>query len=61
MKTYDGVNVKVGSVVFVIGSTGVKSAKVLPPVTSYEYFGPVPVSDSFSTKKAAEEYRKNRK
>lgn len=61
MKTYDKKKVKEGDKVFVISSTGkVESAMVLEPVTSYELFGPVPVSSSFSSIEAAEEYLKTR-
>lgn len=57
MKTYDEKEVKAGDIVFVIGSSGVREAKVLPPVTSYVIFGNVEVKDSFSTREAAENYR----
>lgn len=59
MKTYDNKEVAEGDEVWVISSVGIHKAKVLPPVTSYEYFGPVPVSDSFSTKKAAKAFKEN--
>ena len=59
MKTKDNKVVSAGDEVYVIGSTGgIHATRVLPPVTSYELFGPVPVSMSFSTKKAAEAFRK---
>lgn len=60
MKTYDKKKVKVGDKVWVIGSTGVHEAKVLPPVTNYEYFGPVEVAHSFSTRKEAEKFKKSK-
>jgi len=56
MKTFDGVNVKKGSTVWVFGSTGIQKTKVLEPVTSYEFFGPIPVSQSFSSREAAEKH-----
>lgn len=59
MKTKDHVEVFEGDTVFVIGSCGVHSAKVLEPVTSYEWFGNIPVRCAFSTKVAAEEYLSN--
>lgn len=59
MKTFDGKKVKVGDKVYVLGSCGIYSAKVLPPVTSYVLFGNIEVSNSFSTKELAEEYKYN--
>ncbi|MGB4448698.1 MAG: hypothetical protein WBI92_11755 [Cloacibacterium sp.] len=58
-KTKDGVEVKPGDKVWVQGSTSVQKAVVKPFVayTDYEYFGPIPVGEAFSTKKAAEKAR----
>lgn len=56
MKTHDGIEVKEGDKVYVIGSTGVKEATVQPPVTDYYLFGPIKVTNSFSTRLAAEKF-----
>ena len=56
MKTYDNVEVEENDTVWVIGSTGVHSTTVLPPVTNYQYFGNIPVSQSFSSKAKSDEY-----
>ena len=61
MKTYDNVEVQEADTVWVIGSTGVHSTTVLPPVTSYQYFGNIPVSMSFSSRIRAEEYLSNKR
>lgn len=55
IRTADGVAVAPGDRVWVNGSTGVQQTTVQPlvAVTGYEYFGPVPVSQSFSTEAAA--------
>lgn len=58
-KTFDNKEVAEGDNVWVIGSCGIHEAKVLPPVTSYELFGPIPVSRSFSTKESAEKYKES--
>lgn len=57
MKTFDGKEVKEGDEVWVFGSTCIHRAKVLPPVTSYNLFGPIEVKNSFSTKEAAQRYK----
>ena len=57
MKTRDGKKVKTHDVVWVIGSCGIHKTEVNPPVTGYELFGLIPVDQSFSTKKAAQEYK----
>ena len=56
-RTADGVEVKEGDKVWVLGSTGIHKTKVIEPVTNYELFGPIPVRESFSTKKAAKKAR----
>lgn len=56
-KTFDNKDVEEGDKVWVIGSCGIHEATVLPPVTNYELFGPIPVSRSFSTKEAAAKYK----
>lgn len=62
MKTKDNKSVNIGDEVFVIGSLGVHKATVLEPVTNYVLFNNIPVSNSFSTEQAANEFRnKNRK
>ena len=61
MLTKDGFNVNIGDKVWVFGSTGVHEATVLQPVTSYEYFGPIPVSESYSSKEAALAAKKKKK
>ena len=52
--THDGVEVDEGDTVWVFGSLGdIHKVSVLPAVTTYELFGPIPVAQSFSTKEAA--------
>ena len=57
--THDGVIVKPGDTVWVIGTCGIYDTQVNPvePVTNYYLFGYIPVKDAFSTKEAAEKYR----
>ena len=57
IKTFDGIEVKEGDTVYVLGSTGIHPTKVLPPVTSYVYFGNIEVKNSFSTQLAAEKFK----
>lgn len=59
--TADGVLVKPQDPVWVISSTGKPKLTTVQPtqaVTSYYLFDNIPVSHSFSTKEAAETYRK---
>lgn len=58
-KTKDGKLVKAGDKVWVCGSVGVHETTVLSPspVTDYNFFGPIPVSESFSSKEAAKSSR----
>lgn len=51
-KTADGKRVQPGDKVWVKGSIGVHETTVSEPVTTYELFGPIPVSRSYSAKKA---------
>jgi len=51
-KTVDGKRVQPGDKVWVAGSVGVHETTVSEPVTTYHLFGPIPVSRSYSTKKA---------
>jgi hypothetical protein len=62
--TADGELVQAGDTVYVFSSTGaVKPTTVREPqvVTNYELFGKIPVSESFSTEQAAQNYRKYQK
>ena len=52
--TADGFEVNPGDKVFVRGSTGIHETTVKVPVTSYEYFGPIPVSSSYYRKDTLE-------
>lgn len=55
MATKDNKKVKAGDTVWVFGSVGLHKTKVLPTVqqTSYYLFGNIPVTEAYSTKKAA--------
>ena len=55
-KTHDGVEVRTNDTVWVKGSTGYHTARVLESSTSYELFGPIPVSQSFSSEEAIKDY-----
>lgn len=50
--TADGVRVRPGDKVWVKGTVGVHETTVDEPVTTYDLFGPIPVSRSYSTKDA---------
>lgn len=59
--TADGMGVQPGTKVYVFSSTGsIQSTTVQPTeaVTDYYLFGNIPVAHSFSTRKAAESYRR---
>lgn len=53
-KTADGKVVAPGEKVWVRGSCGVHETSVAVPVTNYEFFGPIPVCQSYTTRTAAE-------
>lgn len=58
--TADGVLVKADAKVYVLSSTGkIETTRVLPTeaYTDYYLFGNIPVSSSFSSKKAAQHYK----
>jgi len=60
--TADGVLVKPGTKVWVFSSVGRPTKTTVIPteaVTDYYLFGNIPVQHSFSTKQAAEDYRKH--
>jgi hypothetical protein len=60
--TADSKFVKAGDKVWVISSTGIPKETTVQPLkhlTSYELFGPVSVSSSFSSKTAAIRYLKD--
>lgn len=60
--TCDHKLVKAGDPVWVVSSTGSPqqtTVQELRHITSYELFGPVPVSSSFSSKQAALQYIKD--
>lgn len=57
MNTLDGKEVKVHDNVWVIGSDKIHKTHVMQPMTAYAMFDLIPVSQSFSTKKAAEKYK----
>ena len=54
--TFDGKEVNEGDEVWVLGSTGYHKTTVAEPVTNYELFGPIPVSNSFSSEESIKEY-----
>lgn len=58
--TADGVRVAPGDTVWVLGSVDVHEARVRPldALTDYYLFGLLPVSESYSTQKAALQARK---
>ena len=61
--TQDGKEVQTGDTVWVFGSIGdLHATKVKPTVqvTDYYLFGNIPVSDSFSTKKAAQDWKNSK-
>lgn len=62
--TADGELVQAGDQVWVFSSTGIPrpaTVRKLEAVTNYELFGPIPVSESFSTEQAAHNYKKYQK
>lgn len=59
-KTKDGVLVKPGDTVWVLGSCSIKptTVKKFEPITTYIYFDNIPVRESYSTYKDALQARK---
>jgi len=57
--TADGIIVKPGDTIWVNGSTSISDAHVRSACTTYDYFGPIPVDHSYSTKEAANQAREN--
>lgn len=59
-KTKDGVEVKPGDAVWVLGSCSIEptTVKEFEPITNYVYFDNTPVRESYSTYKAALQARK---
>ena len=57
--TADDVIVKPGDTIWVNGSTSISDAHVRSACTTYDYFGPITVDHSYSTKEAANQAREN--